>query len=83
MGRPIYPYELNDPDFSWLMNNFRDTHPEYMVVEDSCLPIVLVARHAPLNDEVTKITSLHAREEVSHFDTTSEFKPLDIPESDS
>ena len=43
MGRPVYPYELSDPDFSWLITTFRENHPSYQVVEEGCLPIVLIA----------------------------------------
>ena len=40
MARPIYPYELNDPDFLWLISNFEDSHPEWVSVESACLPVV-------------------------------------------
>lgn len=43
MGRPIYNYELSDPDFSWLINNFKETHPEYSLIESSGLPLVFVS----------------------------------------
>jgi len=42
MGRPLYPYELTDADFSWLMHTFQEHNPKYTVVEVSCLPIVLL-----------------------------------------
>ena len=42
MGRPVYPYELGDPDFSWLISNFQENNPQFCVVEDSCLPIVFI-----------------------------------------
>lgn len=42
MGRPLYPYELTDADFSWLMNTFQEHNPNYIVVETSCLPVVLL-----------------------------------------
>ncbi len=42
MGRPVYPYELSDPDFSWLITTFRENNPSYILVEEGCLPIVLV-----------------------------------------
>ena len=41
MGRPVYTSELSDPDFSWLINNFKERHPGYVCLEQSCLPIVL------------------------------------------
>jgi hypothetical protein len=42
MGRPIYPYELGDPDFSWLISHFQENNPEYKVVENTCLPVVFI-----------------------------------------
>ena len=42
MGRPMYPHELSDPDFSWLINSFRENNPNCTVIESSCLPIVLI-----------------------------------------
>jgi len=43
MARPVYPHELVDPDFQWLLNTFRETHPNYISVEVTCLPVTLVA----------------------------------------
>ena len=48
MGRPVYPYELGDPDFTWLISNFRDNNPEYSVVEDTCLPVVFIGDAYPI-----------------------------------
>jgi len=42
MARPIYPHELADADYSWLMNSFRENNPHYAVVESSCRPVVLI-----------------------------------------
>lgn len=53
MGRPVYSYELTDPDFSWLISNFRENNPGYCLVESSCLPIVFISDEKPqklLND---------------------------------
>ena len=47
MGRPIYPYELSDPDFSWLISNFLETNPEYTAIESTCLPVVFVSAGDP------------------------------------
>ena len=47
MVRPIYAHEMCDPDFSWLLNTFKENHPEYVAVESSCLPIVLVSFAPP------------------------------------
>jgi len=42
MGRPLYPYELGDPDFSWLISHFLETRPEFVLMEASCLPVVFL-----------------------------------------
>lgn len=42
MGRPLYPHELDDPDFSWLIKSFRETHPDYTIVENALLPVILL-----------------------------------------
>ncbi|MBN8547990.1 MAG: hypothetical protein J0M12_01605 [Deltaproteobacteria bacterium] len=39
MGRPVYTYELSDPDLSWLVSNFQENNPNYILVENSCLPV--------------------------------------------
>jgi hypothetical protein len=42
MARPVYPYELGDPDFSWLLATFQESNPDYKIVDISCLPLILV-----------------------------------------
>ena len=42
MGRPVYPYELGDPDFTWLISNFRENNPTFTPVENTCLPVVFI-----------------------------------------
>jgi|GEM_PF-6003092 len=42
MGRPVYPYELADPDFAWLLTHFQESHPAYIAVQDIGLPVVMV-----------------------------------------
>ncbi len=41
MARAVYQHELQDQDFSWLVQRFQETYPEYVIVESSVLPIVL------------------------------------------
>jgi len=42
--RPLYPHELrDDPDFSWLIANFREKNPNYILVDNPSQPVVLVA----------------------------------------
>ena len=42
MARPIYPHELSDPDFQWLVNSYRESRGEVAVVDMSCLPLVMI-----------------------------------------
>ncbi len=42
MARPVYPHELVDPDFQWLVNTYKESHPEAVLIDSSCLPVVLV-----------------------------------------
>jgi len=42
MARPIYPHELSDPDFQWLINAYRESRGQVAVVDMSCLPLVMV-----------------------------------------
>lgn len=42
MARPLYPHEIGDPDFFWLISNFREKHPEFKLIETPGLPVVLV-----------------------------------------
>lgn len=42
MGRPIYPYELGDQDFSWLITTYQESHPGYIMVDSIGVPLVLI-----------------------------------------
>lgn len=42
MGRPVYPHELCDQDFTWLINSFRENNPNCVLIEVGCLPLVLI-----------------------------------------
>ncbi len=42
MARPIYPHELSDPDFQWLLNSYRESRGQVALVDMSCLPLVMV-----------------------------------------
>jgi len=46
MGRPLYPYELGDPDFSWLLMSFQENNPDWLMVESTSLPVVLIKSSA-------------------------------------
>lgn len=56
MARPIYPHELSDPDFQWLINSYRESRPGVAVVDSTCLPLVLVK----LEDQVAVADSEEA-----------------------
>ena len=45
MARPVYPYEMSDPDFVWLLETFHENRPGYVTVQETCLPLVLIAAH--------------------------------------
>lgn len=52
MARPVYAHELIDPDFSWLISSFQENNPQYMLVDASCLPVILIERGVPLGAEL-------------------------------
>jgi len=45
MARAIYPHELSDPDFSWLINSFRESNPGYILVDTGSLPMVMIKEY--------------------------------------
>ena len=56
MGRPIYPHEMGDPDFFWLISSFRENHPDFSLIEVGSLPMVLIHEHKP--DEEKNISAV-------------------------
>ena len=52
MARAVYQHELQDQDFSWLLQRFQESNPEYVLVESAILPVVLVrgSRISPVSD---------------------------------
>lgn len=44
MANPIYSYELNDPDFVWLFEQYLENNCEYCLVEEMGLPVVLIPK---------------------------------------
>ena len=69
MGRPIYQYEMADADFSWLLNSFQEANPHYVLVDSSCLPLVLIklsetemAYSRPMSDGAESATDSTASE---------------------
>jgi hypothetical protein len=52
MARAVYQHELQDQDFSWLLQRFQESNPEYVLVESAILPVILVrgSRISPVSD---------------------------------
>lgn len=70
MGRPVYPYELDDPDFSWLVSKFREEHPEYLLVETSSLPLIMIeSRQCRIEVEAEPVDATHKKAEVLPAET--------------
>lgn len=42
MARGIFPHEITDPDFQWLIKNYCESSSPVAVVDSGCLPIILV-----------------------------------------
>ena len=42
MARAIFPHEVMDPDFQWLIKNFCESGPPVAVVDSGCLPLVMI-----------------------------------------
>jgi len=54
MARAVFPHELTDPDFQWLLNSYCEAHPAAWRFETSCLPVVII-----LCDEKAVVTEPH------------------------
>lgn len=42
MARAVYPHEITDPDFQWLLNNYCETHPSAFKLDSGSLPVVII-----------------------------------------
>ena len=42
MARPLYPYELGDQDFSWLISSFQERFPNYTIFQNGTLPVCFI-----------------------------------------
>ena len=42
MARPFYPHEAEDPDLDWLVSNFLYDRSDYIPIECSGLPLLLL-----------------------------------------
>jgi hypothetical protein len=70
MARPIYPHELSDPDFQWLLNSYRESRGQVALVDMSCLPLVMVlleTKDSPLEtDQAYEPVVPHSTEFPTH-----------------
>lgn len=57
MGRPIYNYELGDPDFSWLISSFKENNPDYTFVEANSLPLLFISAKQSVEIKEVETTS--------------------------
>ena len=44
MAKAVYPYELSDPDYTWLFETYLENNVAFAVVEETGLPVVLILR---------------------------------------
>ena len=65
MGRPVFAYELDDPDFSWLINTFRESHPQFTYFEEHCLPLVFIADDGSADQNMPEVGESEPREPVA------------------
>jgi hypothetical protein len=42
MARPIYSHEVLDPDFQWLVQNYIENHPNAIMLDSTCLPVIII-----------------------------------------
>ena len=73
MARAVFPHEITDPDFQWLLNTYCESHPNSIRIENSCLPVVVVIGDTTMPAVVNPV----AGEEVLAL------PPGDVGESDS
>lgn len=57
MARPIYSHEVLDPDFQWLINSCIQSNPNAILIDQSCVPIVML-----LIDERTRANASNGSE---------------------
>jgi hypothetical protein len=50
MARAVFPHEVTDPDFQWLINTYCESHPGAIKLDTSCLPVVIIAGNSQDGD---------------------------------
>ena len=73
--RPLFPFEMEDPDFSWLINKFLESRPEFRVVESPCLPVILIQGGLPAAPASTGEKALPAPVLLDELGETDEEHP--------
>lgn len=78
MARAVFPHEMTDPDFQWLINAYCESHPAACRFETSCLPVVIIlcdekAASAELQPEGEDLLALPPGE-ASELDSSSQKK---------
>ena len=51
MARAVYPHEVADPDFQWLLNNYCENHPGSFKLDAGSLPVVIIVGGESLADQ--------------------------------
>ncbi len=59
MARPIYPYEMGDADFTWLITHYTENNTDCLMVEDSCLPVVFIKAEAKTEEFIPDSVPVH------------------------
>lgn len=54
MARAFYPNELQDRDLDWLFKHFFNEKPNYLPVEESSQPIVLIPKNNKMGKQAKK-----------------------------
>lgn len=64
MARPIFPYELGDPDFSWLVSSFQEMYPDGVLIDTDALPVVFLIDESVSDydcDELEEVDPVHRK----------------------
>jgi hypothetical protein len=64
MARPVYPYELSDPDFVWLIETFLEGRSDFVTLQESCLPVILFQKTAPEQEMSAPLSLEHPFEKL-------------------
>ena len=51
MARTVYPFELQDEDFTWLLNNYLEQNPNSFALEVDGCPVILLSECNITNED--------------------------------